>query len=66
MPEQNAPADRIGKLQRRLLPALEVRHIVIISPKFDRTPEPDRSAIEAAGFWIGKLPNWIATIRSFF
>jgi beta-lactamase superfamily II metal-dependent hydrolase len=25
-----------------------------VVPQFDRTPEPDQKAIEAAGFWIGK------------
>ncbi len=25
-------------------------------PQFDRTPDPDQAAIEAAGFWIGKAP----------
>ena len=31
-------------------------------PQFDRTPEPDQPAIEAAGFWIGKPPGLIANL----
>jgi len=30
-------------------------------PQFDRTPDPDQAAIEAAGFWIGKPPGAFAT-----
>ncbi len=30
--------------------------------QFDRTPEPDQAAIEAAGFWIGKQPNVMAKL----
>lgn len=26
----------------------------LLMPQFDRTPDPDQAAIEAAGFWIGK------------
>ncbi len=29
-------------------------------PQFDRTPDPDQAAIEAAGFWIGKAPGLLA------
>jgi hypothetical protein len=31
-------------------------------PQFDRTPEPDQAAIEAAGYWIGKGPGLLARI----
>jgi beta-lactamase superfamily II metal-dependent hydrolase len=31
-------------------------------PQFDRTPEPDQAAIEAAGFWIGKPPGLLANL----
>jgi beta-lactamase superfamily II metal-dependent hydrolase len=31
-------------------------------PQFDRTPDPDQAAIEAAGFWIGKPPGLIANL----
>lgn len=31
-------------------------------PQFDRTPDPDQTAIEAAGYWIGKPPGLIATL----
>jgi hypothetical protein len=27
----------------------------LLLPQFDRTPDPDQAAIEAAGFWIGKV-----------
>lgn len=40
-----------------LSPAQEVYGLLL--PQFDRTPEPDQEAIEAAGFWIGKEPNFI-------
>lgn len=30
--------------------------------QFDRTPDPDQAAIEAAGYWIGKPPGLIATL----
>lgn len=26
-------------------------------PQFDRTPEPDQAAIEAAGWWVGTPPS---------
>ncbi|HEV3074023.1 MAG TPA: hypothetical protein VHB47_06350 [Thermoanaerobaculia bacterium] len=29
-------------------------------PQFDRTPDADREALEAAGFWIGKAPGIFA------
>lgn len=32
----------------------------LLLPQFDRTPDPDQAAIEAAGLWIGKEPNWVA------
>jgi beta-lactamase superfamily II metal-dependent hydrolase len=31
-------------------------------PQFDRTPDPDQAAIEAAGFWIGKPPGFLANL----
>jgi beta-lactamase superfamily II metal-dependent hydrolase len=31
-------------------------------PQFDRTPDPDQAAIEAAGWWIGKQPNAMARL----
>jgi hypothetical protein len=31
-------------------------------PQFDRTPDADQAAIEAAGFWIGKPPGLIASL----
>lgn len=30
--------------------------------QFDRTPEADQAAIEAAGFWIGKDPSFLARV----
>lgn len=29
-------------------------------PQFDRTPDADRDALEAAGIWIGKAPGFLA------
>jgi beta-lactamase superfamily II metal-dependent hydrolase len=29
-------------------------------PQFDRTPDPDQAALEAAGLWIGKSPGLVA------
>jgi beta-lactamase superfamily II metal-dependent hydrolase len=29
-------------------------------PQFDRTPDADQEALEAAGFWIGKPPGFLA------
>lgn len=29
-------------------------------PQFDRTPDADQAALEAAGFWIGKAPGLLA------
>jgi beta-lactamase superfamily II metal-dependent hydrolase len=34
----------------------------ILLPQFDRTPEADQPAIEAAGLWIGKPPGLFAKI----
>jgi beta-lactamase superfamily II metal-dependent hydrolase len=31
-------------------------------PQFDRTPDADQAAIEAAGYWIGKPPGLIASL----
>ncbi|MBZ5621231.1 MAG: hypothetical protein LAQ69_21265 [Acidobacteriia bacterium] len=31
-------------------------------PQFDRTPDPDQASIEAAGFWIGKAPGFLAQL----
>jgi beta-lactamase superfamily II metal-dependent hydrolase len=31
-------------------------------PQFDRTPDADQAAIEAAGYWIGKPPGIIAAL----
>ena len=31
-------------------------------PQFDRTPDPDQAAIEAAGYWIGKAPGFLAQL----
>jgi beta-lactamase superfamily II metal-dependent hydrolase len=31
-------------------------------PQFDKTPEADQAAIEAAGWWIGKEPNLLAKL----
>lgn len=30
--------------------------------QFDRTPDPDRAALEQAGFWIGRPPGFLASI----
>jgi beta-lactamase superfamily II metal-dependent hydrolase len=30
--------------------------------QFDRTPDPDQAALEAAGFWIGKPPGLFASL----
>lgn len=35
---------------------------VHLVPQFDRTPDPDQEAIEAAGLWIGKQPSTLAKI----
>jgi hypothetical protein len=32
----------------------------LLLPQFDRTPDADQAAIEAAGLWIGKAPGLIA------
>ena len=29
----------------------------LLLPQFDRTPDPDQDALEAAGWWIGKPPS---------
>lgn len=34
----------------------------LVLPQFDRTPDPDQAAIEAAGFWIGKSPSFLAKV----
>jgi beta-lactamase superfamily II metal-dependent hydrolase len=34
----------------------------LLLPQFDRTPDPDQAAIEAAGWWIGKQPNFVARL----
>jgi hypothetical protein len=34
----------------------------MLLPQFDRTPEADQAAIEAAGLWIGKPPGLFAMI----
>ncbi len=34
----------------------------ILLPQFDRTPDPDKEAIETKGFWIGKAPSTLARI----
>lgn len=34
----------------------------ILVPQFDRTPDPDHAALEAAGLWIGKPPGFLAKI----
>jgi beta-lactamase superfamily II metal-dependent hydrolase len=31
-------------------------------PQFDRTPDPDQAALEAARFWIGKPPGFVAEL----
>ncbi len=31
-------------------------------PQFDRTPDADQAALEAAGFWIGKVPGLLARL----
>ena len=31
-------------------------------PQFDRTPDADQAAIEAAGYWIGKGPGFLAQL----
>jgi hypothetical protein len=39
------------------------KHIYeMLLPQFDRTPEADQAAIEAAGLWIGKPPGLFAMI----
>ncbi len=32
----------------------------MLLPQFDRTPDPDQTAIEAAGWWLGKQPSALA------
>jgi beta-lactamase superfamily II metal-dependent hydrolase len=34
----------------------------LLVPQFDKGPEPDQVALEAAGFWIGKPPGLIAKL----
>jgi hypothetical protein len=34
----------------------------ILVPQFDRTPDADQAALEAAGLWIGKPPGFLAKL----
>ena len=34
----------------------------LLVPQFDRTPDPDQAALEAAGLWIGKSPGLFAKL----
>jgi hypothetical protein len=45
---------------RVLSPYKEVYPIFLA--QFDRAPEPDQAAIEAAGFWIGKQPSLVGKL----
>lgn len=43
-----------------LSPVMDIYDILL--PQFDSTPEPDKEAIEAQGWWIGKAPSLLARL----